>query len=140
MKKENRIYRWLMALWLLIIAGSVCSPVSAYKQATPPASWRTTPTLSGEMQPTYSFRSTSSFTPIVGATAYTAGGDYRPGSYTPVTMRKASPWDEPEGDEIGQVYTPVGEPYVLLLMALLYLLGVKIKKIREKFAYIEKKQ
>lgn len=57
-------------------------------------------------------------------------------------MRKGSIDDEedPTGDEVGYIYTPVGEPLVLLLMAVLYLFYKKSKKIREIFAYVIKKQ
>jgi hypothetical protein len=76
------------------------------------------------MQPTYQFRSTSAYTPTMNTTVYT------PGSSTPFgapTRPRRSDIDEeeddPSGDPTGYIDTPIGEPLVLLLMALLYAAG-----------------
>lgn len=139
MRGTYRIYRWLVAVWLMM-AGGVLSPVRAYTYATQPSAWRTTPTLSTDIAPSCSFHSTSSYAPIVGATTYTSNTIFEPGaSYSPNRMRKSDPWDEDEEDpvdptdpEIGVVDTPVGSPLVLLLFAGIYI--VYRRKNRSKRA------
>lgn len=114
MRGRNKLYRWLFAIWILIGSAS-----ATYAQTTPPAAWRTTPTLSTDMQPGYQFRSTSAYTPTVNVTVYT------PGCSSPASgpKRARKEWsDEPDEPEIGVTDTPVGEPLVLLLFALLYML------------------
>lgn len=116
---RNKIYTWLIAIWLLICCDT---PVSAYTQASMPSAWRTTVTMSSDIQPAYQFRSTSVYTPTTNTTVYT------PGSSSPASgpnrMRRGidDEEDDPDGPEIGMVDTPVGEPLVLLLFALLYML------------------
>lgn len=120
MRERNKLYRWLFALWILIGSAS-----ATYAQTTPPAAWRTTPTLSTDMQPAYQFRSTSAYNPTVNVSVYTPGssspaparGPRRSESYDPF----AEPTDDSEG--VGNVDTPVGEPLILLVFAFLYLIG-----------------
>ena len=90
--------------------------------------------------PSYQFRSTSTFTPIVGERSYIATPSYSPGANKP--YRAKADWTEQEDeDPIGQISEdPIGSPLILLLMAVLYLFYKKSKKIREKFAYVRKKQ
>lgn len=38
-------------------------------------------------------------------------------------MRRGMDDEDPEGDEVGLINTPIGEPLILLVFALLYLLG-----------------
>ena len=139
MKVKNRIYKWLFALWLLMC----CQPMlCAFQPATMPSAWRTTPTLSTDRQMSYQFHSTSAFTPTTHTTVYT------PGSASPYSgpryMRRGIDDEEdPTGDEVGYIYTPVGDiPYILMaLMAGLYVIWKKKrKKIHELFAYFKKKQ
>ena len=116
MRERNKLYRWLFALWILIGSAS-----ATYAQTTPPAAWRTTPTLSTDMQPAYQFRSTSAYNPTVNVTVYTPGCS----SPAPAGPKRAKKdfWDEePDGDEIAYINTPVGEPFILLLFAMLYML------------------
>lgn len=88
--------------------------------------------------PSYQFRSTSTFQPIVGERSYISTQSYSPVANKP--YRAKTDWTEEE-PEIGVIIQPpVGEPYVLLLMAVLYLFYKKSKKIREIFAYVIKKQ
>lgn len=115
MKARNRIYKWLIALWLLMS----CQPaLCAFQSATPPAAWRTTPTLSMDREMAYQFRSTSAFTPTTNTTVY-APGTSSPYGNTVKRARKGGIDDEedPEGDEVGVVDTPVGEPLILILFA-----------------------
>ena len=137
MKARNRIYKWLIALWLLMS----CQPIlCAYQPATQPSAWRTTPTLSEDIRPAYQFQSTSTFAPTTHVTVYTPGSGTPYGA--PYRQRKGIDDEEedPEGEELGQIPTPIGSPLVLLLMAVLYIFYTNRKKIYEKFAYIRKKQ
>lgn len=94
--------------------------------------------------PTYQFRSTSTI-------ASTIGVSYAPVVVTPFAQYQApsrprrtetSGWDEegyddegnPNGQGLGNVDTPVGEPLVLLLMAVVYLILLKKrKKVQKNF-------
>ena len=122
MKGKCMLYSWLFAIWLLI---SNASAAYAYTQVTPPSAWRTTPTLSKDMQPAYQFHSTSVYTPTMNVTVYP------PGSSSPASgpnrMRRGidDEEDDPDGLEVGMVDTPIGEPMILLLFALLYMLTGK---------------
>lgn len=82
--------------------------------------------MSYDAYPAARFHSTSSYTPVVGTTSYTSEV-YEPGADAPHSgMYKAaakSPWDKPTGPGVGEMDTPVGEPLILLVFALLYLLG-----------------
>ncbi len=130
MKARNRIYKWLIALWLLMS----CQPIlCAYQPATQPSAWRTTPTLSEDIRPAYQFRSTSTFATTTHVTVYTPGSGTPYGA--PYRQRKGGIDDE-EGDEVGLINTPVGEPWVLLLMALVFLIA-KNGKFRCKNAQKE---
>lgn len=121
MMKQHRqhIFKWLFALWMLCCIGSV----NAASQVEAPAAWRTTPTLSADITPAYQFRSTSSYAPIVGTTSYLATSTtvYKPGTSGPNRAKK-DVWDDPEDDAIATVDTPMGEPMILILFALAYIL------------------
>ena len=81
--------------------------------------------------PSYQFRSTSTFTPIVGERSYISTQSYSPVANKPY---RAKTWNEEDGDPVGQITEdPIGSPLILLLMAVLYLFYKKSKKIREKF-------
>ena len=125
---QRNIHRivWCLALWLLCSLGAV----NAASQVTAPAAWRTTPTLSADITPAYQFRSTSSYAPVVGTTSYlsTSTVAYAPGTSGPDRAKKGD-WDEePTDEEIGFIDTPVGEPFILLLLALLMSFVIYIKK------------
>ena len=127
--KGRILYILLVALWLL--GGSGESYAFTYGQATEPASWGRTTTLSDDVRPSYNFRSTSSYTPIVGTTSYMSDGSGPIGS-----PRKASGWGAPgdDDDPIGTVpNVPIGEPLVLLIMALIYVgcRHIRIQRIRK---------
>ena len=86
--------------------------------------------------PEYHFRSTSTCTPVVGYTSYTATEPYSPMATAPRPgqIRRDS-WNEGEDvenqDPVGQItVSPVGDvPVVMmLLMAFLYLFFAKIRK------------
>jgi hypothetical protein len=144
MQHRRHIFKWLFALWMLCCIGSV----NAASQVSAPAAWRTTPVLSTDNYPSYQFRSTSTYAPIVGETSYSSTAIYTPGSSSPSSSaphrakKGGEGWSEPGDDDsgIGNVPTPIGSPLVLLLMAVLYIFYAKRKKIQEKFAYSQKKQ
>lgn len=123
MKQHRRhIFKWLFALWMLCCIGSV----NAASQVEAPAAWRTTPTLSADVTPAYQFRSTSSYAPVVGTTSYLATSTtvYKPGTSGPNRAKK-DVWDDPEDDAIATVDTPIGEPIILILFALAFILYIK---------------
>ena len=103
MKARNRIYKWLIALWLLMS----CQPaLCAFQSATPPAAWRTTPTLSMDREMAYQFRSTSAYTLTTNTSVY-APGTSSPYGNTVKRARKGDIDDEedPEGDPQGYIDT-----------------------------------
>ena len=114
MTKQLNKYTWLLAVWIL------CTTASSYAQVAQPAAWSTTPTMSEDVNTSFTFKSTSSYTPIVGSTSYTS--ELNSPTRRPRKDRSSSLWGEPEDNPIGQVTnpTPVGEPLILLVMASLY--------------------
>lgn len=127
---QHRFHRlmWLFAIWMLCSI----STVNAMSQVSQPAAWRTTPTLSSDITPGYQFRSTSAYTPIVGATSYTSTTVYTPGA-TPARAKKDE-WGNQDDDDnenlpIGVTpTTPVGEPFILLLFGVLMMVCIYTKK------------
>lgn len=120
MKQHRRhIFKWLFALWMLSCIGAA----NAASQVEAPAAWRTTPTLSADIYPSYQFRSTSTYASVVGTTSYlsTSTTVYTPGTSGPNRAKK-DVWDDPEDDAIATVDTPIGEPMILILFALAYIL------------------
>lgn len=120
MKQHRRhIFKWLFALWMLCCIGSV----NAASQVSAPAAWRTTPVMSEDVRPNYEFRSTSSYAPVVGTTSYlsTSTTVYKPGTSGPNRAKK-DVWSDPEDDAIATVDTPIGEPIILILFALAFIL------------------
>ena len=92
---------------LFVFLGSLLSTICAFEQTLPWAE-----------KPTYQFRSTSTI-------ASTVGGSYTPAVAKPFASQNAPASRprramDPDDDEIGNI--PVGEPTVLLLLAMLYML------------------
>lgn len=118
MQHRRHMILWLMAIWMLCSIPSV----HAVSQASQPSAWQTTYTLSDDIYPSYEFYSTSSITPVVGSTSYHSGPCYAPGAGHG-GIRKDT-WDGPgdDDDPVGVLpETPVGEPLILLLFALLFI-------------------
>lgn len=144
MQHKRFLIMWLFAIWMLC----GISTAKATPQVNQPAAWRTTPVLSTDNYPSYQFRSTSTYAPIVGETSYSSTTIYTPGSSSPSSSaphrskKGGEGWSEPGDDDsgIGNVATPIGSPLVLLLMAVLYIFYTNRKKIYEKFAQFKKKQ
>lgn len=127
---RTKIHRlvWCLALWLLCSLGAA----NAASQVEAPAAWQRTPVMSEDVRPTCEFRSTSTYTPIVGLTSYTSTTVYTPGASNPYRAKKDS-WGDPTGDgdelPVGVLpVTPVGEPFILLLFGVLMMVSIYTKK------------
>ena len=136
MQRRSDIHRWLLTVWL-ILWGCLLSPVSAQKYGR---------TYKGSIQyrmyrqpsanttlPTYEFQSTSAYSPA------SSGSAYAPQVSAPYATRVGSSkpkraWGDPEDDTgwtpsdgedwgIGEVAekAPIGEPWILLLLAMTYI-------------------
>ena len=120
MQHRRHMILWLIAVWMLCGIPSV----HAVSQASQPSAWQTTFTLSDDIYPSYEFYSTSSIAPVVGSTSYHSGPCYAPGAGHGGIRRDTWGWDNPDEDDqpIGQKpVVPVGEPLILLLFALLFI-------------------
>ena len=118
MQHRRHMILWLMAIWMLCSIPSV----HAVSPASQPSAWQTTYTLSDDIYPSYEFYSTSSIAPVVGSTSYHSGPCYAPGAGHGGIRRDS--WDGPgdDDDPVGVLpETPVGEPLILLLFALLFI-------------------
>ena len=118
MQHRRHMILWLMAIWMLCSIPSV----HAVSPASQPSAWQTTVTLSNDIYPSYEFYSTSSIAPVVGSTSYHSGPCYAPGAGHGGIRRDS--WDGPgdDDDPVGVLpETPVGEPLILLLFALLFI-------------------
>lgn len=123
--------RFTTYILLLLLSCSTVSYAFTYEPPSQPASWSTTTTFSDDVCPSYTFRSTSSYTPIVGNTSYMSDGSGPISS--PHRAKSWSPWDDPEDDPMGTASSlPVGEPYILLLMALGYFAYRRLHFYRKK--------
>lgn len=139
-----RLFRYI---YILVFAVWIGVPVHAFPQLKQPSAWTTTPQTSKDVRPSYQFRSTSTYTSVVGdknifftskqedntpaiignipypSMAYTTSGS-RPLYAGPKrAYRGGMDDDDPEGDPMGSFDTPVGEPWLLLLMALVFLIA-----------------
>ena len=139
MQRTNRTYKWLVMLWLMLIGG-VWSPMAVYTRVAQPSLWQKTPTMSTDVCPSYKFRSTSSTPLVVGQTSYTAEPYHpsQPASGPRRARQEYDPWDETDPSDdlgVGEVDNPapIGEPLILLIFAMLYI-------VWNLFAYVRKKQ
>lgn len=131
MKRQNR-HRWLITAWFLIM-GCLLTVVYGQQYGTLYKGVSTTyrsayASVPASSAPTYEFQSTSTYVesgstyaPVVSAPFATLpgkmGGSIRKGL------------GDPEEDPVGQVTKPpVGEPWILLLLALVYLIYTVYKK------------
>ena len=105
--------------------------------------WATQITTQPATLPTYQFRSTSTCQSTVGNSTFTTTTEYAPYSASPIggprrtTVDPGSSYND--GDEWGDLNdddlptgvlpdTPIGEPLVLLLMAVVYFLVATLRK------------
>jgi len=129
MKGRLTTYKWLTMA--LLLSCSTLSYAFTYEQPTQPASWERTTTFSDDVQPSYNFRSTSSYSPIVGTTSYMSDGS------GPISSprRARTSWGKPGADDdpMGTIQnTPIGEPLVLLLLALGYVICIRLRMRKAK--------
>ena len=131
MQRRIITFKWLLAAWLLLICCTQPTRAVSYKPAYintngyNPAAYTTMTQM--QSVPDYQFRSTSPYTPTIERPEFVPLADNpfavpgRPG------IRKGLGGEEE--DPVGQVTRPpVGEPWILLVFALLYLLYMVYKK------------
>ena len=137
MRRGICINKWLISI-LLMTMGVLLTPVRTHAQVSQPAAWKTTPTLSRDIYPEYQFRSTSVYSPIVGKTGYISAESYLPYQSALTTpqrqQRRGMDDEDPEGEEIGLIDTPIGDtPFLIMaLMAVVYLILLKKRKKLQK--------
>ena len=136
MQKRLKICKWRIAVWLLIVC--CVQPTRAVTYANPyVGSTRvgssvvqtTAPSVSA---PGYEFQSTSIFAPTTGTPKIDfvpLADGARPFYTRPGLKRDGLPGQD--GQEIGVVPTPVGEPLVLLLFAMLYVVSRLFRRAKE---------
>ena len=137
------LHKILITIWVL----GYCIHATAYNQVAQPASWSSTSSYRTSYQsaPSYSqaqntsrtytpaSRSISAYNPDFGegaklstyfrsTTADALLSDYSAGASAHGNSRRSWDWSEPTDNPVGVVTnpTPIGEPLVLLAMALLY--------------------
>lgn len=131
-RQRGTYYTLLLTLWLLI---SGASTVFANMQTTSLSTLPTAPVLFTDAPPSYQFQSTSAYPPTTNTTVYEPGAESPSGVAR--AARRGDIWDSPPTDqeEIGQVYTPVGDPDILLILLLLsgYVIGrIGWRRIKSK--------
>lgn len=141
MLQRRILYRWLLTAWLML-CGSLVSFAVTYDRVSQTSLWGYQPAYntgtvstarvaSLSAQPSYEFKSTSSYQSVVGSSVFLSSDSYSPvGNTRPGSIRRGgtgNPWDDEPGDDddpIGQKPTqPIGEPWILILIALLYIVG-----------------
>ena len=137
MQKKFNTYRWFLVAWLLFGCSYTMSFAVTYTSVQQSAEWAYRPmytTMSsvsglsydyscvqviGKNEcPVFQFRSTSPYTALMDSVSGGFTGTYK-------GPRRTNTWDEePDDDPIGVVPNPlpVGEPIILLSMALLYII------------------
>ena len=125
MNMLNKIHRWIFEACIIMLLGG--GTVTAWAN-TPYSSVQSTladNNVGRATPPSYEFRSTTTFTSAVGNSTFSSSSLNEPFTvYGPETNSRKSGWDDdPDDNGIGIVDnpTPVGEPLVLLLLALLYI-------------------
>lgn len=131
MRREMKSYTWI-AMTVMLVWSVALFSANTYNNKTDNSPFRYT-LVQGKTAPNVMpFHSTSAYPSVIGESNIffteemtTPVGSPSP-YYVPSRMRKGD-MDEEEGGEIGVVDTPIGEPMVLLLLALGYLL-VKVER------------
>ena len=133
MKMKLNQYKWILVLWMMCGSATI-SCAYAYDRSAQSASWGYRPvytttnsteeayTLSSDVYPTYEFQSTSPYSSVVGKSVRRSGKDGG--------VIGEWPSGDPEDDPIGVLpdKLPIGEPFILLALALLYILGIAIRR------------
>ena len=156
MRREMKSYTWIamtvMLLWSVALFATNAPKGNNQSDNRP---FRYT-LVQGKTAPTtMPFHSTSTYQSVVGeSNIFCTEETTTPvGSPTPhnAPSRVCMDWNsKPDGEEIGMLDTPIGEPMVLLLMAVVYFLFATLRKRQKeyhhllnknalKFAYMQKK-
>ena len=153
MKQKRPIFKWLIAAWLLMISSlTVHARIDARHETWGYSSTIRTssPSVSSTYQAksvsysrTPAYQSISAYDPNFGqgaqlstffrsTTADSRLTDYSAGQSGSGGMRRAWDWSEPTENPTGVVDnpTPVGEPLVLLVMAMLYIGYLRLRRNR----------
>jgi hypothetical protein len=131
MRREMKSYTWI-AMTVMLVWSVALFSANTYNNKTDNSPFRYT-LVQGKTAPNaMPFRSTSTYQSVVGESnifcteeTTTPVGSPTP-YYTPFRARKGV--DDEEGDEVGVIDTPIGEPLVLLLMAGAYFLFATLRK------------
>lgn len=131
MNMLSKIHRWIFEACIIMLMQ--CGVVSAWAY-TPQArsqylsgytGYQTRPTTADmhtAVPPTYQFNSTTNFTSAVGRSNLSSYVSEPFAVNVPGSIRRGGSWDDPDDEEVGVLpTTPIGEPLVLLLLALLYI-------------------
>ena len=99
----------LLIIILIVFGGCMLSSVSAHEQTAQLA------TL-----PVYQFQSTSTCPSVIGQSALAPSVSYVPGSTTQTSVPRRALGGDPDEDPMGEI--PIGSPWILLVLAILYAL------------------
>ena len=131
--QKRYIHKWLLTAWFMLL-GCTLSVVSGQQYGSPykHTSNRqvTHPSIQNNPAPAYRFQSTSSINSVVGNNAYVppVNEPFAASIKSNSPLRRS--WDDPDDESregVGEIPnpSPIGEPLVLFVMALLYLLWRK---------------
>lgn len=127
MKREMNNYTWI-AMTVMLVWSVALFSANTYNNKTDNSPFRYT-LVQGKTAPNaMPFHSTSAYPSVVGESniffkeeTTTPVGSPTP-YYTPFRSRKGV--DDEEGDEVGVVDTPIGEPFVLMIMAGMFMVYI----------------
>lgn len=118
-----KLYKWILVL--LILCGShQVSVAGTFGRVAQPADWGYKTVFSDDIRPSYAFHSTSSCNSVLGNTSTNSILSEGITSYSDAW----NPWGdedpEPTGNPVGTLDnpTPIGEPLILVVLAIMYLL------------------
>lgn len=139
MQKRRMKYQCRIVIWVLLLIGSTqitraVTYANPYVGITRRGSSVVQTTAPSVSVPGYEFQSTSIFAPTTGTPKidFVPLADGARPLYTGSGMRKGGLSGEPSGEEIGTVnQPPVGEPLVLLLFAMLYVVSRLFRRAKE---------
>jgi hypothetical protein len=127
-----RLFNTYKRLLMVCMIWGCALSAMAFTSSAHSSIWSTQPTFSNDVRPSYQFRSTSSYTSSVNTTVFEPmaespysrsriPGVRRDGYWTP-----DGEWVEDNSNPIGELpnlpTTPIGEPFILVGLAILYFL------------------
>lgn len=133
MRRQNR-HRWLITAWFLIM-GCILTVAYGQQYGTPykgVSTYRSSyASISTNTTPTYEFQSTSAYTSSMGSSSFTSYVS-EPFATSPMqrSIRKGGLGPSDDDPGIGEVHdpAPIGEPWILLVLAVAYLIYTIYKK------------